>query len=85
LYIIIYIEYTNYLVFLSHFIFLIWYQSQCSGFLALVVFSDIFSLPLPSSSTYCQKQVTTVRPTAPKTLKSNLSIHHLAKTECTNW
>jgi len=79
LYIIIYTEYTDYSVFLSYFIFLTWYQSQCSNFLTPVVFFGVFSLPLPSSSAHYQKQVTTVRPIAPKTLGSSLSIHHPTK------
>ena len=63
---------------LFHFIFLTWYQSQCSDFLAPVVFFGIFLLPLPLSSTHCQKRVTAVRSTTPKTLGSSPSIHHPA-------
>ena len=72
-------QYTDYSVFLSHFMFLTWYQSQCFDFLAPVVFSDIFTLPLPLSSAHCQKQVSAVRPTAPKTLGSSLFVYHPAK------
>ena len=44
-----------------------------------MVFSDIFTLPLPLSSAHCQKQVSAVRPTAPKTLGSSLFVYHPAK------
>ena len=62
-------QYTNYLVFLSHFILLTWYQSHSSNFLAPVDISGIFSLPSSSSKSHCQKRVTAVTPTAPKTLR----------------
>ena len=42
----IYINIQTIQFFFSHFIFLTWYQSQCSDFLAPVVFSRVFLLPL---------------------------------------
>ena len=61
-------QYTDYSVVFSHFIFLTWYQSLSSDFLVPMDISSILSLPSSSSNSYCQKRVTAVKPTAPRTL-----------------
>ena len=45
-------QYIDYLVFLCHFIFLIWYQSHSSDFLVPVDISSVLPLPSPSSSSH---------------------------------
>ena len=72
-------QYTDYSVFLSHFILLIWYQSHSSDFLIPVDISDVLPLLSPSSSSHCQKRVTAVTPTIPATLGSHRSAHPTAK------
>ena len=47
---------------ISHFIFLTWYQSHCSGFLVPMVISGVLLLPSLSSSSHCQKQVIAIKP-----------------------
>ena len=72
-------QYTDYSVFLSHFILLIWYQSHSSDFLIPVDISDVLPLLSPSSSSHCQKRVTAVTPTIPTTLGSHRSTHPTIK------
>ena len=72
-------QYTDYSVFLSHFILLTWYQSHSSDFLVPVDISNVLLLLSPSSSSHCQKRVTTVTPTVPKTLGSHRYTHPTAK------
>ena len=72
-------QYTDYSVFLSHFILLTWYQSHSSDFLVPVDISGVLPLPSPSSSSHCQNQVTTVTPTVPATLGYHRSAHPTAK------
>ena len=72
-------QYTDYLVFLSHFILLTWYQSHSSDFLVPVDISGVFPLPSPSSSSHCQNQVTAVTPTVPATFGYHRFAHPTAK------
>ena len=72
-------QYTDYLVFLSHFTLLTWYQSHFSDFLVPVDISGILPLSSPSSSSHCQKRVTAVTPTVPATLRSHHSAHQTTK------
>ena len=50
-------QYTDYSVFLSHFILLTWYQSHSFDVLVPIDIFGVLSLPSPSSSSYCQKRV----------------------------
>ena len=72
-------QYTDYSVFLSHFILLTWYQSHSSDFLVPVDISDVLPLPSPSSSSHCQKRATTFTPTVPATLGYQRSAYSTAK------
>ena len=72
-------QYTDYSVFLSHFILLTWYQSHSSDFLVPVDISGVLPLPSPSSSRHCQKRATAVTPTVPATLRYQRSAHSTAK------
>ena len=53
-------------------------------FLVPVDISGIPPLPLPSSSSHCQKRVITVTPTVPTTLGSHRSVHLTAKAKAQN-
>ena len=64
---------------LSYFIFLTWYQSYCSDILVPVIIFSALLLPSPSSSSYCQKQVTVVTSIVPATLESHHFVHQTAK------
>ena len=72
-------QYTDYSVFLSHFILLTWYQSHSSNFLVPMDISGVLLLPSPSSSSHCQKRVTAVTPIVPATLGYHRSAHPIAK------
>ena len=72
-------QYTDYSVFLSHFILLTWYQSNSSDFLVPVDISGILLLPSPSSNSHCQKRAIAVTPTVPVTLGYQHSAHSTAK------
>ena len=72
-------QYTDYSVFLFHFILLIQYQSHFSDFLVPVDISGVLRLPSPSSNSHCQKRVTAVTPTVPTTLGSHCFAHPTAK------
>ena len=72
-------QYTDYSVFLSHFILLTWYQSHSSDFLVPVDISGVLPLPSPSSSRHCQKRATVVTPTVPATLEYQRCVHSTAK------
>ena len=58
-------QYTDYSIFFSHFILLIWYQSYFSDFLVPMDIFGVLSLPSFLSSSHCQKRVTAVTPTPP--------------------
>ena len=74
-------QYTDYSIFLSHFILLTWYQSHSSDFLVPVDISGVLPLPSPSSSSHCQNQVTAVTPTVPTSLGYHYSTHPTAKSK----
>ena len=64
---------------------LTWYQSHSSDFLVPVDISGIFPLPSPSSNSHCQKWVTAVTPTAPKTLGFRQFCWSNYQSQGTNW
>ena len=72
-------QYTDYSVFLSHFILLTWYQSHSSDSLVPVDIFGVLPLPSLSSSSHCQKRAIAVTPTVPTTLGYQRSAHSTAK------
>ena len=74
-------QYTDYLVFLSHFTLLTWYQSHSSDFLVPMDISGVLPLPSPSSSSHYQKRATVVTSTVPATLGYQLPKKRHRKTK----